>query len=544
MLSDTFKKFIAECGRLLSMLSDTFKKLITEFGGLLSKFFGVAKELFLKYVPRAFLHGFAPGSWLCLLLLCLSGLLALGTYEGRQVANQNTLRAELMAADPISHFCQNLPQFSRALCDEKLDVPPKTEQLRYEILLAAEVITRDDFGTAVDLDGNAPREIRVVADKLTKLLTRRYTDKSAGSRAGVTMLSELAGLRCLNADVRAENAGEVGAENAVNPADVRLGKVTAHILADIPGGADTFGTFARSCQPAIDEARALISSGGSEDLPKPVGRRLSSRTCLGASDAMLLLSERAAAVAQPPTNEKQLVGEVGYQIAGVDSRCIDQMRVSGDPLAFSTREFLIAQDNITRLSAFVLAQTTATTEVKSATTILRMWRGPEHIGIIALACFVLAIVVFRIFSLALITFIQAFFPEPLWWRANALGERLRQGGTETWSAQRELEDGRRYQRWALASIPAIGFIGTVRGILNALPEAREVVFASSKLGRADAIGTLAGELGLAFSTTLFALIASLVLSFVLLLASRTEATFLRHLAAARDPAPDDVDEVP
>ena len=62
----------------------------------------------------------------------------------------------------------------------------------------------------------------------------------------------------------------------------------------------------------------------------------------------------------------------------------------------------------------------------------------------------------------------------------------------------------RYIAWA---IPAIGFIGTVRGIGDALAEAHKAV-------TGDIAGVTAG-LGVAFNSTFFALVLSLVLMFLL-----------------------------
>ena len=62
----------------------------------------------------------------------------------------------------------------------------------------------------------------------------------------------------------------------------------------------------------------------------------------------------------------------------------------------------------------------------------------------------------------------------------------------------------RYIAWA---IPAIGFIGTVRGIGDALSEAHKAV-------KGDVSGVTEG-LGIAFNSTLVALLLSIVLMFLL-----------------------------
>jgi biopolymer transport protein ExbB/TolQ len=74
----------------------------------------------------------------------------------------------------------------------------------------------------------------------------------------------------------------------------------------------------------------------------------------------------------------------------------------------------------------------------------------------------------------------------------------------------------RYIAWA---IPAVGFIGTVRGIGDALMHAEEAI-------KGDLSGVIAA-LGLAFNSTLVALILSMVLMYMLhMLQSRQEALIL------------------
>lgn len=491
---------------------------------------------------RYFVNGFAPGSWICFALLGLSIWIAVGIYEHRQIENQKTLRSSLIEADPIAHFCQAHPQFSRGLCQTASETAVIPTQLSYAMLIEAEVITDDDYETAVNLDANAPREILVVRDKLDTILKRRFFEEGTGKKtSGLTMLSEFAGLRCLNdqPEVEIPEGRNPEKQSAASLMDIRRGEVVAHLLADIPGDEAKLSTLGRTCDASLTEARELMLGNSGTALPDPEGFRLSSRTCIGTPNVLLLLSEASAAVASPDTkNDTTNFAELGYLHETEGSKCLANMQGTTTDKSFEPEEFLKAQHNITSFSEFLLARVFETNDVKNALTQLQMWRGPEHIGIITLSVFVLLIVFSR--SLVLIT--RTYNPEergtPLWRDTKFLGARLNSGGTDAWVAQRELDEGRRYQRWALASIPAIGFIGTVRGILNALPEARDVVFASTTLGRADTIGTLAGELGLAFSTTLFALVASLVLSFVLLISSRAEAAILRVVADQNESAVD------
>ncbi len=75
----------------------------------------------------------------------------------------------------------------------------------------------------------------------------------------------------------------------------------------------------------------------------------------------------------------------------------------------------------------------------------------------------------------------------------------------------------------------MGFVGTVRGILESLSSADAIVWAANRAERAFAIGELSGELGLAFATTLVALLSGIIISWLNDLQTRSEANFLHDL---------------
>ena len=85
---------------------------------------------------------------------------------------------------------------------------------------------------------------------------------------------------------------------------------------------------------------------------------------------------------------------------------------------------------------------------------------------------------------------------------------------EYWKSQLtdEITSARWPMRLAIGVLPAIGFIGTVRGIMNSLKGADAIVWAGTDAERAQAIGALSGDLGLAFATTLMALLIGVLLS--------------------------------
>ena len=86
----------------------------------------------------------------------------------------------------------------------------------------------------------------------------------------------------------------------------------------------------------------------------------------------------------------------------------------------------------------------------------------------------------------------------------------------------ELTLSRATLTWAGRALVAIGFIGTVRGITAALYDADSIVLAQTELQQAAAITSVASTLGLAFATTLMALVINVVISLFISLQSTAE----------------------
>ena len=82
----------------------------------------------------------------------------------------------------------------------------------------------------------------------------------------------------------------------------------------------------------------------------------------------------------------------------------------------------------------------------------------------------------------------------------------------------------RSSRWPIkliaAILPGIGFIGTVRGIMLSLTGADQIVWATTVNERSAAISALSTDLGLAFATTLIALLLGVILSLLLAVEQR------------------------
>lgn len=73
-------------------------------------------------------------------------------------------------------------------------------------------------------------------------------------------------------------------------------------------------------------------------------------------------------------------------------------------------------------------------------------------------------------------------------------------------------------RWFISAggklLPAIGFIGTVRGIMDALGDADTIVRATTQTDQAAAVTEVAGILGISFTTTFVALLLSMIITVI------------------------------
>jgi len=74
-------------------------------------------------------------------------------------------------------------------------------------------------------------------------------------------------------------------------------------------------------------------------------------------------------------------------------------------------------------------------------------------------------------------------------------------------------------KWLFTTIPAIGFIGTIRGLGLALGDADSIVRAGNQVQSSVAIGDVTNMLKIAFTTTLVALVLVIVLELIKLLLS-------------------------
>ena len=279
-------------------------------------------------------------------------------------------------------------------------------------------------------------------------------------------------------------------------------------LADALGNEGVLGDRCESAREALKEI-------GSDKYgeTRPSGWRFSTEKCL--SDALIL----GRLVDQHHIIGRENGDLAGYNVTGCSNG------------AESTTEALDRFKAFTTLMKYVLGRVHAEPEVQDARKYANLVRGPEHIGILTVALLIMSLVLLRwiTFEFRYVRARRKAEDE----NAQALRQlavTLAKGGDAAEREHEALTRGRVRVQWGLATIPAIGFVGTVRGILEALSKAGDVVWAVDRLERADAIAGLAGELGLAFSTTLFALLAGIVVGLLVTVARVREGRSLDRLA--------------
>ena len=421
----------------------------------------------------------------------------------------------------------------------------------HALLVEAGVITLSEFETAFELEealskfenaSESEEEFGYEYYELAKAL-RNSDSRTEGVESALQIIYRLSGEQCVSSQTN------ITPENRAKQFTDDL----AFLLADAASGPELISS--RRCERARKRLTSLGSAGDSaRDLS---GFRFSTARCvsdkqiltaLGIKSTAVLSSSVELARAQEQDDaraqEQDDARAQEQDDARVQEQDGEQLAVSiGYDLSNRCQTVSISEtlkqkrhEAFTEVQQYLLGLTHALPGVREAQKWANAVRGPEHIGILSLGLFV-------VFTLAIRTVVMQVGVRRVCngkksgclteqWRE--LARDLVRGGD---AADRRIDAvvrGRTLVRWAVATVPAIGFIGTVRGILNALAQAGDVVWAGDRLGRADAIGQLAGELGLAFSTTLFALVVGVLLGLLMALARGHEGRVLDALVDTVD----------
>ena len=485
--------------------------------------------------------------------LCVAALV----YWSAQSKMQDDLVTAYRKADVVSAFCDNHVAFDREACG-------KTDKMSWSqvhaLLVESGVINMSEFETAFELDEAMtkfePRQGETAGIASEDEFGWEYYElvealrQTGGVESALQIIYRLSGEQC------------VSRQTGITPED-RAKQFTddlAFLLADAVGGPELL-ISSRRCERA---RKRLILLGSREDhssapeKPSTIrdpgqglsGFRFSTARCVSDKQILTALGIKSTAVLSSSVEFAQVREQDGEQLTvavpiGYDlsNRCTDAGELEtgevheGDPdLSISTTLKQKRHEAFTEVQQYLLGLTHALPDVREAKKWANAVRGPEHIGILSLGLFV-------VFTLAIRMVVMRVGVRRVrngkksgclteQWRE--LARDLARGGDAADRRVDAVVRGRTLVRWAVATVPAIGFIGTVRGILNALAQAGDVVWAGDRLGRADAIGQLAGELGLAFSTTLFALVVGVLLGLLMALARGHEGRVLDALVDAVD----------
>lgn len=223
--------------------------------------------------------------------------------------------------------------------------------------------------------------------------------------------------------------------------------------------------------------------------------------------------------------------------------------------SYATWDFFSASENneiAARLLEETLARTHSTPQVKAARYIVALVQGAEQLGMLILAVWLACLLLVRcrnMFKLARMTeWLDITKPEK---NRSMNADQVKSFVTrlfalETSDSETVHEDvetrferirrvnfeGRWMMRWIAIALPAVGFIGTVRGISAGLGSADAIVRAENVIEQAAAINQVAGSLGVAFTTTLIALVLGLALGILERLEASLENGMLSRLETA------------
>ena len=492
------------------------------------RFFGRALE-----IPAAFTA----------LLFLLSLVVAFAIYYEVQRVTQERLAQAYMGARFVTEFCDDRVAFYRELCEKNAHSGRGmswqqihsllTEAKVLDLAGVGEVKTPHDLEKIYDDSENNAPVLFPLGDLLRELRPAETQDdrntEPETSLAFIYRLAQKQGLSGITVEAEAQTSADERIKDptaltlaqapAGGPSDIeisadadqerakRFQRDLAYALSDtfggfLPGDIGIHGDARPGGEPETggrcDRAREQLARIGEAPEPPAIsGLRFSTARCLSDSSILSELARLHSAISPSigvPVSGK---AEPGYRLDGY-----------GQDEKYQEYAFL-RMEAFTGLMQYALGLTHATREVRSAQKIANLVRGPEHIGILALGLFALSLLAVR--CGALLARLARYRRQGRKGPMAELVENLAAGGHRAERQLDALARGRTLVRWSIATAPALGFIGTVRGILEALARAGDVVWAADRLERADAIGQLAGELGLAFSTTFFALLVGVVL---------------------------------
>ena len=414
-------------------------------------------------------------------VLLASFAAGIGLYVLVQILAQWNLIDAYVEARFVEGFCRDRIAFAPSACEASDTL---SDQQIHALLITGKVIEPDALADTDELSRWTPTHEHY---DLVEALRHRRVDAGDEPETSLHLLDRLSRKQCLAAETTPPGDVEGSPGNPAGDATRAAARSLAYALSEAIGGPD--GPFFNRCE----EARKELAGLDGKKVPALSGWRFTTSQCLSDTEVLTRLAVRNGS-ALIPEEEKAFTEGAGYDLT---TKCQEQGREPLEPALAHAR-----LEGFARVQQYVLGTTHTLPEVQRAQKLANLVRGPEHVGIVSLAIFALALLFLR----------DRVFARGTAPALHELARDLDTGDSRADRARAAVERAKTPVRWSIMTVPAIGFIGTVRGILEALSRAGDVVWASDRLERADAIGQLAGELGLAFSTTFFALVVSIALT--------------------------------
>lgn len=407
-----------------------------------------------------------------LTLLALSFLCAVLVYTSLQSRYQTRLMEKASSSDIIAEACRRLPSLQTETC---ITDQPRAELLVWSILIEADVVDETDYDTPAALKVGVASEpdLRLVYDLLLNRIPQSGT--------GIGLLIEVSRGLCKDgtgglAQDRPFELAIAYYISGLYPADARtasleLWQTTTDDRTELPWSA--LSRFRMSAPRSLQDTQIA------ETMLRPV-----------------------------------IAGEGGCELISLEEPAKDQMALL----------------YIERLLVWGIGQVRTSSEYRRAAYLLTLFTGPEQFFIFFIGIFASVLSLLRMAAATSMKHISDMMISrdvnfiassdrgilELLSRAGQQARTMSPGGRGYWKDQ--LMDQVLSARWpmrlAITTLPAIGFIGTVRGIMNSLSGADSIVWASTSSERAQAINALSADLGLAFATTMLALLFGIGLSFL------------------------------
>lgn len=443
-------------------------------------------------------------------------------YDRGQSQSQTRMLEAVQKADVLAEFCSGEPGLFDQACRIKSRAQEPSDQLLWSLMVEAGVLDPRDVASPIEFQtpNQLPQETAAMVKYLKEVLPL-----------------DLTGLELFRHVTRV-CTGEGLSEDVENGILLAM----ALMLAETYPEERTFNAFddgnGRNQSLPFSDARIITLANEEifEELSRKPFSGLKSRISVyrGISDAEIVSALFAVSGnTLAPPYESEFSRTPSYNF---DENCDEfSADIDDDEQRF---RYLEARGE---LAMFLAGRIRTSEGVKAARYRMTLVTGPEQFALMVVFAFGVLLGIQRVL-----------FTLVIWLRKvpvlpGNLGEDEREPDfraqpgylleQEKSQVIKKLVSARWPLKTAAALLPALGFVGTVRGIMNSLSGADQIVWATTVNERSAAISALSADLGLAFATTLLALLGGLVLTLIVAMDGRlVDLVVLRRFDAALDDA--------